>query len=82
MTRHSDTVRRLVELLRLERDRPPEFRDGGVSAAAWLEPGPSEPSRRSSARATPTCGRNSAGREETTNDAERREHVVVLPTPI
>ena len=37
MTRHSDTVRRLVELLRLERDRPPEFQDGGVSAAAWLD---------------------------------------------
>ena len=27
----------LVDLLRLERDRPPEFLDGGVSASAWLQ---------------------------------------------
>ena len=34
---NNDTVRRLVELLRLERNRPPEFADGGRSAAAWLD---------------------------------------------
>ena len=27
----------LVDLLRLERDRPPEFIDGGVSARAWAQ---------------------------------------------
>ena len=27
----------LVDLLRLERDRPPEFVDGGVSARAWAQ---------------------------------------------
>ena len=32
-----DAVDLLIELLRLERDRPPEFQDGGVSARAWAE---------------------------------------------
>ena len=30
-----DVIGLLIELLRLERDRPPEFNDGGVSARAW-----------------------------------------------
>ena len=29
------TVHRLVELLKLERDRPPEFQDGGAAVRAW-----------------------------------------------
>ena len=32
-----DPVDLLIELLRLERDRPPEFQAGGVSARAWAE---------------------------------------------
>jgi len=28
-------VHRLVELLKLERDRPPEFQDGGAAVRAW-----------------------------------------------
>lgn len=62
MTKHSDTVRRLVELLRPERDRPPEFRDGGVSAAAWLDQVRAlEAELRQS---DPDVWRNSTGREE------------------
>ena len=45
---NNDIVRRLVELLRLERNRPPEFADGGRSAAG-LASTRCGPSRRSSA---------------------------------
>lgn len=33
----SDSVGRLVELLRLERERPREFQNGGAAARAWLD---------------------------------------------
>ena len=32
---HRDVVGCLVELLKFERDRPPEFQDGGAAARAW-----------------------------------------------